>query len=217
MIENYGGFLKKKGTKQLSEEETRLEPFSTSLLDGIDMRETLRNLHEGRIYVREYLRIKGGVGSIVVIFDMDREGEKYPYLMTWLGEHEQESDMAFYATPPADNIVGPGICRCEYGGFLLAYPPRRMSDVWSDKDYSFARGKGEVLLLAALDYSPEKHVVYAASRPPRSYFRQIASRLNKKIIFIPLGSLSPVTLKKLRVFHVLFGHDKRATAKDYIW
>jgi hypothetical protein len=217
VIENYGGFLKKKGTKQLSEEETRVEPFSTSLLDGIDMRETLRNLHEGRIYVRENLRIKGGVGSIVVIFDMDREGEKYPYLMTWLGEHEQESDMAFYATPPADNIVGPGICRCEYGGFLLAYPPRRMSDVWSDRDYSFARGKGEVLLLAALDYSPEKHVVYAASRPPRSYFRQIASRLNKKIIFIPLGSLSPITLKKLRVFHVLFGHEKRAIAKDYIW
>lgn len=217
VIENYGRFLKKKGSNQLSEEETRVEPFTVSLLDGIDMRETLRNLHEGRIYVRENLRIKGGVGSIVVIFDMDREGERYPYLMTWLGENDQESDMAFYATPPADNIVGPGICRCEYGGFLLSYPPRRMSDVWTDRDYSFARGKAEILLLAALDYSPERHVVYAAVRPPRSYFRQIASRLGKKIIHIPLGSLSPVTLKKLRIFHVLFGHDKRALAKDYIW
>ena len=217
VIEDYGRFLQKKGARQLSEEETRVEPFSVSILDGIDMRETIRNLQEGRIYVRENLRIKGGVGSIVVIFDMDREGGKYPYLMTWLGEHDQESDMAFYATPPADNIVGPGICRCEYGGFLLSYPPRRMNDVWSDSDYSFARGKAEVLLLAALDYSPEKHVAYAAARPPRSYFRQIAGRLGKKIIYIPLGSLSPVTLKKLRVFHVLFGHDKRGIAKDYIW
>jgi hypothetical protein len=217
VIENYGRFLKKKGAKQLSEEETRVEPFSVSLLDGIDMRETLRNLHEGRIYVRESLRIKGGVGSIVVIFDMDRDNDKFPYLMTWLGEHDQESDMAFYATPPSDNIVGPGICRCEYGGFILSYPPRRMNDVWTDRDYSFARGKAEVLLLAALDYSPETHVVYAAARPPRSYFRQIASRLGKKIIHIPLGSLSPVTLKHLRVFHVLFGHDKREIAKDYIW
>jgi hypothetical protein len=217
VIENYGRFLVKKGAKQLSEEETRVEPFSVSLLDGIDMRETLRNLHEGRIYVRENLRIKGEVGSIVVIFDMDRDGGKYPYLMTWLGEHDQESDMAFYATPPADNIVGPGICRCEYGGFLLSYPPRRMRDVWSDQDYTFARGKAEVLLLAALDYSQEKHVVYAAARPPRSYFRQIAARIGKKIIHIPLGALSPVTLKKLRVFHVLFGHDKRGIAKDYIW
>ena len=153
----------------------------------------------------------------MVIFDPDREGDKFPYLMTWLGEHDQESDMAFYATPPADNIVGPGISRCEYGGFLLAYPPRRMIDVWTDRDYSFARGKAEVLLLAALDYSPEIHVIYAAARPPRSYFRQIAGRLGKKIIHIPLGSLSPVSLKKLRVFHVLFGHDKRTIAKEYIW
>jgi hypothetical protein len=217
VIEDYGRFLQKKGARQLSEEETRVEPFSVSLLDGIDMRETMRNLHEGRIYVRENLRIKGGVGSIVVIFDGDLDGGKFPYLMTWLGEHAQESDMAFYATPPADNIVGPGICRCEYGGFLLSYPPRRMNDVWSDKDYTFARGKAEVLLLAALDYSPEKHVIYVAARPPRSYFRQIAARLGKKIIYLPLGSLSPVTLKKLRVFHVLFGYDKREIARDYIW
>jgi hypothetical protein len=217
IIEDYGRFLKKKGARQLSEEDTRVEPFFVSVLDGIDMRETLRNLHEGRIYVRENLRVKGGVGSIVVIFDGDRDGGKFPYLMTWLGEHDQESDMAFYATPPADNIVGPGISRCEYGGFLLSYPPRRMSDVWSDKDYDFARGKAEVLLLAGLDYSPEKHVIYVAARPPRSYFRQVAVRLGKKIIYLPIGSLSPVTLKKLRVFHVLFGYDKREMARDYIW
>lgn len=125
--------------------------------------------------------------------------------------------MAFYGTQPADNVVGPGICRCEYGGFILSYPPRRMFDVWQDTDYSFARCKSEVLLLAALDYSREKHIVYVAARPPRSCFRQIAARLGKQIVYLPLGSLSPQKLKKLRVFHVLFGHDKRDLAKDYIW
>ena len=87
--------------QQLSEEKARVEPFTASMLDGIDMRETLRNLHEGRIYVRENQRVKGGVGSVVVIFDEDRGNDRFPYCMTWLGEHEQESDMAFYATPPA--------------------------------------------------------------------------------------------------------------------
>jgi hypothetical protein len=216
-IEDYGRFLKKKGARQLSEEHWRVEPLSSSLLDGIDMRETLRNLHEGRIYVREQQRVKGGVGSAVVIFDLDRDNVKFPYMMTWLGEHDQESDMAFYATAPSENVVGPGICRCEYGGFVLAYPPRRMNDVWHDPDYAFARGKHEILLLAALDYSRETHVVYVAPRPPRSMFRQIASRMGKKIVYMPLGSLSPVKLKAIRVLHLLYGHDKREIAKDYIW
>lgn len=217
VIEQYGHFLKKKGAKQLSEEQSRVERFTASMLDGIDMRETLRNLHEGRIYVRENQRVKGGVGAVVVIFDEDRGGGRYPYHMTWVGEHEQESDMAFYATPPGENIVGPGISRCEYGGLVLSYPPRRMLDVWHDGDYSFARCKSEVLLLAALDYSLEPHVVYAAARPPRSYFRQIAARLGKKIVYVPLGSLSPVSLKKIRIFHILYGRDKRDIAGDYIW
>jgi hypothetical protein len=125
--------------------------------------------------------------------------------------------MAFYATQPGGNIVGPGICRCEYGGMVLSYPPRRMLDVWTDPDYAFARGKHEVLLLAALDYSPEQHVVYVAARPPRSVFKQIAARVNRKIVYLPLGSLSPVRLKQLRVFHVLFGKDKREVARDFIW
>jgi hypothetical protein len=218
IIEEYGRNLKKIGARQLSEDASRSEPFSASLLDGIDMRETIRNLHEGKIYVKENKRLRGGIGCVVVIFDEDRgSSSRFPYCMTWLGEHEQESDMAFYATPPAGNIVGPGISRCEYGGFLLSYPPRRLNDVWQDPDYREALGKGELLLMAALDYSIEKDVVYVAARPPRSYLKQQAARLGKRIIYLPLASLSPVTLKKLRVFHILYGHDKREIAKDYVW
>jgi hypothetical protein len=216
-IENYGRFLKRKGSMQLSEELSRSEKFSTSLLDGIDMRETLRNIHEGAVYVREQQRAKGGVGCLVVVFEDNRRNDRYPYCMTWLGEHEQESDMAFYATDPSENVVGPGICRSEYGGFMLSYPPRRMMEVWDDPDYRTAATKAEVLLMAALDYSIEKHVVYVAAKPPRSIFKQIAARLDRKIIYIPLGSLSPHKLKQVRILHILAGKDKREIAKDYIW
>ena len=217
VIENYGNFIKQKGLRQLSEELTRIEPFSASLMDGIDLRETIRNLsHDGRVYVQERLRVKGGVGCVVMIFDEDRDN-RYPYAVTWLGEHDQESDMAFYATEPGENICGPGICRCEYGGLLLSYPPRRLRDVWGDPAYRGCGTKAELLLLAALEYSPEQHVVYVAARPPRGIFKRIATRLGRRIVFIPLGSLSPPTLKRIRVMHLLYGHDKRSIAKDYIW
>ena len=91
--------------------------------------------------------------------------------MTWLGEHDQESDMALYATQPADNVVGPGICRSEYGGFLLSYPPRRMYDVWQDEDYSFARGKAEVLLLAGIGLFPGKTCGLRGGTPSPELFQ----------------------------------------------
>ncbi|MHC9539772.1 MAG: hypothetical protein AB9903_09635 [Vulcanimicrobiota bacterium] len=218
IIEGYGAFLKKKAIAILSEERARVEPFTNSLLDGIDVKETIRNWHqEKKIYVRENINIGGGAGSVVVIFDEDRNDDRYPWKMTWLGEHHQESDMAFYATPMTGKIVGPGISRCEYGGFMLTAPPLRLYDVWTDPFYAQARSKSEVILMAAVEYSVERHVVYVAAKPPRSWFRTFAARLNKKIVYIPIGALSPSSLKKLRVFHVLSGRQVRDFAREYIW
>ena len=125
--------------------------------------------------------------------------------------------MAFYATDPADHVVGPGICRCEYGGFLLSYPPLRMADVWTDPGYGWFQSKAEKLLVAALDYSREKYIVYVAAKPPPSYLKVMAAHMGRQIVYVPIGTLSPLMLKKIRVFHVLFGHDKRAVARDYVW
>jgi hypothetical protein len=216
VIEDFGGFLKQKGKSILSEERTRVEPFTTSLHDGIDLRETLRNWHNGKqIYVRESQRVQGEVGAVVLIFDNKRD-ERYPYCITWLGENQNESDMAFYATDPFSNFVGPGIGRAEYGGLLLSLPSRRMGDIWGDWDYAFAESKAELLLAAALDYTLEKIVVYAAAKPPRSIFKSIASRLGRKIVYVPIGQLSPTALKKIRLMHVLDGHERRDHARDYI-
>ncbi len=216
VIEEFGRFLKKKSKSMLSEERATIEPFTASLLDGIDIRETIRNWHEGKIFVRNMQKIHGDVGSVIVIFDDDRDG-RYNYMTTWLGEHQNESDMAFYSTFPFDHLVGPGIGRAEYGGFLMSLPARRMYDVWADPDYDFAETKAERLLLAGLDYSVQKYVVYVAAKPPRTVFRNIAARFGRTIIYIPIGQLSPVTMKKLRVVHVLDGYDKRDHAKEYIW
>ena len=215
-IENYGRFLKQHAKNLVSDERSRVEPFLTSSRDGIDLRETIRNWHEGKLYVRDLGRFTADVGALVIIFDEDRQN-RYRYLTTWLGEHQNESDMAFYSTEPFEHLVGPGIGRAEYGGLLMTLPPRRLYDVWRDGDYDAAETKSERLLMAALDYSMEQHVVYIAARPPRSSFRQMAMRLNRKIIYIPLGQLSPTKLKKIRVVHVLDSYRRRKDAKQYMW
>jgi hypothetical protein len=216
VVEEYGRFLKKKAKAMLSEERVRVEPFTTSILDGIDIRETIRNWHQQKIFVRQADRLAGEVGAVVVIFDEDKE-DRYNYLTTWLGEHQNESDMSFYSTYPFDNIVGPGIGRAEYGGLLMTLPPRRLFDVWTDPDYQFAESKPERLLMAALDYSVERFVVYVAPKPPRSIFRSIAAHLGRKVLYVPIGALSPTKLKRLRVVHVLDSYARREEAKDFIW
>lgn len=220
-VEGYGHHLRKKALEIKTEENTRIEPFSSSLLDGLDIRETIRKwVSGGPIYVREERPLKGKVGSVVMIFDPDYPGqegrEDFPWRMTWLGEHTQESDMAFYSTPAGEVMDGPGISRCQYGGFMLSYPPLRVYDIWRDPFFQFARNKPERLLMAALDYSLERHVVYVAASPPSGWCQSMAERLGKRIIYLPIGTFSPVTLKKIREFHVLDGHHVRRYAREYI-
>lgn len=215
VIENYGNYLRTKGKNMLSEEKKRVRPFETSLLDGIDLRETIRNWHTGQIFVQECLTVKGEISSLVVIFD--EEQEKYPYTMTWLGEHYQESDMAFYATEPEERQVGPGIRKSVYGGFLMTMPPGRLFDVFGDPAYTGTLNYAERLLLAGIDYSLEKFVVYAAPKPPRPVFQTLAGRYGKRILYIPLSQLSPVMVQRIRGFHILSNKSVRDYASDYIW
>ncbi len=222
VIEKFGLFLKKKGIQQQTEEASHTIPFSNSLEDGIDVKETIRHWPEKNLYVKARGRPPGLVGSCVVVFDEDKldevhTQEHYPAKMTWLGENEQESDMAFYATSMTNDIIGPGIARCEYGGFMLSYPAKRVYDVWADPDYADFSAKHEVLLAAAIDYSRRPVVVYAGVNPPESHIKAYANRQGKRILYIPLTQFSKKVLEGLQTFHILDGQDKRKIADEYIY
>ena len=75
-------------------------------------------------------------------------------------------------------------------------------DTWKDPFFDMARSKTERLLLAAIAYSEEKLVAYAAAKPPRSWCYSFAEQVNKNVVYIPIGQFSPVMLKKIHVFHV---------------
>jgi hypothetical protein len=215
VLEDFGKYLQKSATALISGAESRSLPFSSSLLDGIDYRETIRNLHLGRIYVRD-THIRGvEAGSVVVIFSEDEA--EHDWRVVWWGEHSQESDMAFYASNPAERIVGPGICQSRYGGLMMTYPPGRLHDIWSDSYYEEFTRPADRLLAAAIEYNEKRAVVHLAERPPAARLHALAGRLGQKIIHIPLNALSPVKLARVRRFHVLDSRERRGEAGDYIW
>jgi len=199
--------------KGLSRE--RIEEFSTSLKDGLAIRETMRDLHRGKIYVRDAPRIRGSVGAVVFIFDEDDE-KRYPWKLTWQAENECESTLVFYAKPFLDDLVGPGIGRSEYGGALFIYPPMPIFDVWTDPTFDDAPDGMTRLAYAGLYYSRVPYMGYVADRPPPVAVRREARRLKKQIIYVPLSSFSRPTVRKLRIFHVLDGKDVRSYADRFI-
>lgn len=221
-VEKFGDFLQKKALNLLSEEGARTIPFSTSLEDGIDMKETLRHFATKTLYVKTKGKPPGGVSSVVVVFDEDSRPDdpsfqpQFPWQVTWIGEHSQESDMAFYATPLKQDLIGPGISRCRYGGFMLSSPPRRLFDIWSDPSYKELASKAEILLAAAIDYAVKPVIVYVAAKPPKEKIKHLAQWYGKKIAYIPIGQLSAIELERLRTFHVLDGHKRREGAEEYI-
>lgn len=226
-IEAFASACRQGGASLFSGGETRVEPFSVSYRDGLDLRETLRHVDDGRIWVREEERGAYDADALVLIFDEDdagagaRDHEKgisYPFRMTWLGEHQNESDMAFYSTHPLENVVGPGISRCEYGGLMMIIPPMQLYDVWRIKEYQrIASGPGELLCIAALDYSRRRDVIHVAARPPSDRLRAVARRLGRRLVHLPLGSFDPERIKKLRSFHILNGRRRRSEVKKYLW
>jgi len=215
-VERWGTALMKHANHVLQANRSDAEPFIADFGDGPDIRETLRRFYENRIYVKT--EDPGGLdfGSVVIIFEEDERNVHYSFQMTWLGEHAQESDMAFYSTLPGAEVVGPGISRMEHGGFVMSYPPMRMFDVWIDPDFDFVPTRHERLLVAGIAYSEKPGIVYVARKPAAQRWKKLAKSMGKRIIYIPLGSLNPLHLKRMRTFHMLQNKGVRNYAHDYL-
>ena len=129
VIENFRTNLGERALSMAGIERARIEPFTSSLKDGISIRDTLLDFQQQRIHVREEPTIRGRVGAVCLIFEEDDFGFKFPWRSTWMAEHAGESTLAFYSTDPEQNMIGPGIGRMIYGGCLFIYPPIIIPDV----------------------------------------------------------------------------------------
>jgi hypothetical protein len=215
-IENLNTHVREQTKLLLSHDLARTEKFTSSVKDGIDIRDTLRHWYTGDIYVKEIPPSRGQVEIIVFLFDPEPEPSKYNWCQTWYAEHNEESTLCFYATEYMEQLIGPGIGQATYGGCMMIYPPRPIPDIWQDPRINISETLEEKLLEAAFFHSKEKNVTVVAPCAPRLTWRRLARNYGKKIIHIPLKRFSNQTIEKVRRFHVLNGKNIRSYAQRFI-
>ncbi len=215
-IENLNTHVREQTRLLLSHDLARTEKFTSSVKDGIDIRDTLRHWYTGDIYVKEIPPSRGEVEIIVFLFDSEPDPNKYNWRQTWYAEHKEESTLCFYATEYMENLIGPGIGQATYGGCMMLFPPRPILDIWKDPRLGMSQTLEEKLLEGAFFHSREKHVTVVSACSPQLTWRRLARRYGKKIIHLPLKRFSNQTIEKVRRFHVLNGKDIRSYAKRFI-
>ena len=215
-IENLNTHVREQTRLLLSNDLAKTEKFTSSVKDGVDIRDTLRHWYTGDIYVKEIPPSRGEVEIIVFLFDPEPDPNKYNWRQTWFAEHKEESTLCFYATEYMENLIGPGIGQATYGGCMMLFPPRPILDIWKDPRLRWSQTLEEKLLEGAFFHSREKHVTVVSSNSPKLTWRHLARRYGKKIIHLPLKRFSNQTIEKVRRFHVLNGKNIRSYAKRFI-
>ncbi len=215
-IESFHRHVRDQAKAILGSDLARVEKFTTSVRDGIDIRETLRNWHTGDLYVKVLPPGRGSIEVVVFLFEVPADPQIYTHRATWFAEHSEESTLAFYATDPMQNLVGPGIAQAVYGGALFLYPPRSIPEIWTDRRLQFATTLEEWLLAAGFLHSRDRHVAVASPGLPKASWRRLARKYGRKIVHLPLKRFSGQLLERLRTFHVLNGKHVRSYAADYI-
>jgi hypothetical protein len=215
-IEDFRAHVFDRARAVLGADLARTEPFTTSILDGIDIRDTLRHWYEDKIYVKVLPPSRGKLDCVVMLFDSPADPRDYPWRTTWYAEHKDESTLAFFATDFSRELVGPGIALATYGGALFLYPPIAIPDIWQDRELDFTETLEERLLAAACRYSACPHLALLSAAPPGAGWRRLASRYKKKWVHLPLSGFSDATIQQLRMVHVLNGREVRSYAAEFI-
>ncbi len=214
-IEHFNSYAREKTKDMVTSRATRTVRFTSSLEEGIDLRETIRNWHTGKIYVKQHPPRSCSVDTVIIVFDATHD-ERYPHCATWSAEHKHESTLSFFATDPFEHVIGPGISRAYYGGLSLVYPPRPIENPFEITE-DFIRGTlTHRLVYGACMFSERTHLSYIAYKKPDYILQKIAQNFGKRLVWIPLSHYGKKTLQRLRTFHVLNGKVVRSWASRFI-
>ncbi len=200
----------------MGQDLARTEKFTTSVKDGIDIRDTLRHWYEKEIYVRVIPPSRGKLDACLMLFDSPADPRDYPWRTTWFAEHQWESTLAFFASDFTKEMVGPGIGMGTYGGAMFLYPPTPIRDIWIDRRLDFTETLEERLIAAACLHSRCRQIALMSGLPPGAGWRRLARRFKKQLVHVPLTSFSDQEVQQLRMVHVLNGSEVRSYASHFI-
>ncbi len=215
-IENFRTRVFDRARAIVGNDLARTEKFTTSVKDGIDIRDTLRHWYEKQIYVKVVPPSRGTLDACVMLFDSPADPRDYPWRTTWFAEHRNESTLALFATSFQDEMVGPGIGLSVYGGAMFLFPPIAIPEVWSDSRLDYAETLEERLIAAACLHSRGRQIALLSALPPGGGWRRLARRHKKHLIHVPLSSFSDEQVQQLRMVHVLNGSEVRSYAEEFI-
>lgn len=215
-IEKFFRMVRKQAMDQIGDAHTVVEKFQGSLLDGIDLRETMRRVNEGGIHVRRERRPPGRVGPVVVLWNDAPFRTRHLWKTTLYAENNNESDISIYTSLPGRKMVGPGITRVEYHGVLSVYPASGIPDIWSLPQMAQWRTCGRALIAASILLSRERFIAVASKEPPDAELTGLARRFNRALIHLPLARFSRKLLRRARRCHILESRQARQWASDYI-
>ena len=215
-IERFRSRVKDAALDMIGNDLARSEKFNSSLKDGLDIRETLRNWHTGDLYVKVFPPARGKLDCVVMLFDSPADPRDYPWRITWHAENHDESTLSLFATDFHSEMIGPGIAVATYGGAMFLFPPRPIVDIWRDPRFDFCDTLEERMIAAASFHSREKHVAVLSDATPGIGFRRLAKKFGKKLVHVPLNRFSQETIQQLRIVHVLNGHQVRSYASHFI-
>lgn len=216
LVEDFRSHVLDRAKAIMGADLVRTEKFTTSIKDGIDIRDTLRNWHTGEIFVKVLPPGRSNLDCVVMLFDSPADPRDYPWRSTWYAEHDKESTLSFFASDFRKEMVGPGIGLATYGGAMFLYPSISIVNVWNDPELDFTETLEERLLAAAFLRSTCRHIALLSTLPPGPGWRRLARRFGKKLVHVPLAQFSESTVQQLRMVHVLNGRQVRSFAAHFI-
>lgn len=215
-IENFRTRVFDRAKAIIGNDLARTEKFTTSVKDGIDIRDTLRHWYDRQIYVKVIPPSRGTLDACVMLFDSPSDPRDYPWRTTWFAEHKDESTLAFYATNFAEEMVGPGIGLSRYGGAMFLYPPVMIPDIWTDPRLDYTETLEERLIASACLHAGGRQIALLSALPPGVGWKKLAHRHKKTLVHVPLSSFSDEQVQQLRMVHVLNGREVRSYAEEFI-